>query len=727
TAVGGNADTLRLYNSTGGVASPVLTPPTSTYLEPLYSPNEAAVRSIAAFNVVGSSNSAVLTTATFANAPVSAASTFTLVGITSAAAAWGTGGNTSGTEYTALLSTRTPLTLTDTGLLAVTTAPSGSPSAPFSNLTPDTSYYLFVRAVGRTGAPSGYSALGSTVTGVNEPVTAASTFSAVAITSMTASWSTNGNLAGTRYEAILSTTTPLIGTHAGNIVLSTRPEGGPSGLFGGLTPDTSYYLFVRAVGRSGNPTPYTSLGSTVTAVSEPGSAASTFSAVAITSMTASWNANGNPAGTLYEAILSTATPLITTHAGNIALSTRPEGGPSGLFMGLSADTTYHLFARAFGPAGSPTGFSALGSTASLADKPSASSVTAVSSSALSLAWSGGSNPSDTLYEVSYSSVDAFASGAAISTGARASGTTASLGGLSASTTYYLRVRAINRRGLPTEFDAAVSTLTAPPLPAVPGTPVGAALGISSISWTWTASTYSLSYEVYSASSGALLASPASTSFAQTGLSTNTAYGIRTRGINATGASPLSAAATTYSAAAQPGQPSVSGRTSNSLSLSWDASGNPSGTRYEISLSTDDFALNFSTPVPLSSGLTASATTFGGLQLGATYYSRVRAFNGDSSPSGFSSRVSTLTLNFPDPPSGLAAAALSSTTLLWTWTDASSDEAGFRVYSATAGKVSPDLAANTTFWLQTGLSADASAQNRVVSFAASSKSFLRNAT
>ncbi|MEK7743917.1 MAG: fibronectin type III domain-containing protein, partial [Elusimicrobiota bacterium] len=547
-------------------------------------------------------------TVTYPAEPGSAASTFSVVAISSLTVSWGANGNPAGTRYEAVLSTAFPLIATHAGTVAVTTAPSGSPSAPFSNLTPDTSYYLFVRAVGRTGAPSGYSALGSTVTGVNEPVTAASTFSAVAITSMTASWSTNGNLAGTRYEAILSTTTPLIGTHAGNIVLSTRPEGGPSGLFGGLTPDTSYYLFVRAVGRSGNPTPYTSLGSTVTAVSEPGSAASTFSAVAITSMTASWNANGNPAGTLYEAILSTATPLITTHAGNIALSTRPEGGPSGLFMGLSADTTYHLFARAFGPAGSPTGFSALGSTASLADKPSASSVTAVSSSALSLAWSGGSNPSDTLYEVSYSSVDAFASGAAISTGARASGTTASLGGLSASTTYYLRVRAINRRGLPTEFDAAVSTLTAPPLPAVPGTPVGAALGISSISWTWTASTYSLSYEVYSASSGALLASPASTSFAQTGLSTNTAYGIRTRGINATGASPLSAAATTYSAAAQPGQPSVSGRTSNSLSLSWDASGNPSGTRYEISLSTDDFALNFSTPVPLSSGLTASATT-----------------------------------------------------------------------------------------------------------------------
>ena len=91
TAVGGNADTLRLYTSTGGAASPALSPPASTYLESLYSPNEAALRSIAAFNVGCSSNSAVLTTATFTNAPVSAASTFTLVGVSSAAAAWGTG------------------------------------------------------------------------------------------------------------------------------------------------------------------------------------------------------------------------------------------------------------------------------------------------------------------------------------------------------------------------------------------------------------------------------------------------------------------------------------------------------------------------------------------------------------------------------------------------------------------------------------------------------------
>lgn len=360
--------------------------------------------------------------------------------------------------------------------------------------------------------------------------------------------------------------------------------------------------------------------------------------------------------------------------------------------------------------------SAVLTTASLADKPSGASAAAVSSSAITLAWSAGLNPSDTLYEVSYSSVDAFLSGASISTAPRAPGTTAAVGALAPSTTYHLRVRALNRRGVPTEFDAAVSTLTAPPLPAVPGTPSGAALGVSSISWTWAASAYALSYDVYSASSGALLASPASPAFAQTGLSTNTACGIRVRGVNATGASPLSAAATTYSAAAQPGRPAVAGRTSNSISLSWDASGNPSGTRFEISLSTDDFVLDFTTPVPLASGLSAAATTFGGLRLGATYYARARAFNGDSAPGGFSERVSTLTLNFPDPPSGLAAAALSSTTLLWTWTDASSDEAGFRVYSATAGQVSPDLPADTTSWLQTWLPADTSAQNRVAAFA-----------
>ncbi|MDP3544220.1 MAG: kelch repeat-containing protein [Elusimicrobiota bacterium] len=64
----------------------------------------------------------------------------------------------------------------------------------------------------------------------------------------------------------------------------------------------------------------------------------------------------------------------------------------------------------------------------------------------------------------------------------------------------------------------------------------------------------------------------------------------------------------------------------------------------------------------------------------------------------------LAVSTPAAPSGFAGAALSASSILWSWTDASDDESGFRVLSGTAS-VSGDLAAGTTVWLQSGLGAN----------------------
>ncbi|MBI5246130.1 MAG: hypothetical protein HY923_03040 [Elusimicrobia bacterium] len=59
---------------------------------------------------------------------------------------------------------------------------------------------------------------------------------------------------------------------------------------------------------------------------------------------------------------------------------------------------------------------------------------------------------------------------------------------------------------------------------------------------------------------------------------------------------------------------------------------------------------------------------------------------------------------PAAPSGFAGAAQSSSSILWSWTDNSTNETGFRIMLG-AGNLSGDLSPNTTYWIQAGLSAN----------------------
>lgn len=678
-------------------------------------PNTTYFLAVRAFNRLATPTGFIAagSTVTRANEPTTEASTFSALGAGSVTAAWNRNANPFGTLYRAVLSTATPLVATHSGNVTVSTAPQGPPSAAFGGLASDTTYFLFVAAVDHGGQASAFTALGSTATHPNAPVSAASTFSAPAPSSMTVSWGANGNPAGTRYDAVVSTAAPLVETHSGNVAVSTRPSGSPSAGFAGLAPNTTYFAFARAFGHGGTATAYAALGATVTQAAAPVSAASTFSLVGTAGLTGSWDAAGNPPGTLYEAVAATAAPLTPGLGGNVTVSTRPQGAPSAAFAGLAANTTYYLFARALSHAGLPSAWAALGSTATRPAAPSGTAPTAVSSFSVSLAWSLNGNAPDTLFEVSTSSVDAFVTGSAIAAAPAAAGGAATLGGLAAFTTHYFRVRALGRDGSGGPFDAVVSTRTLPPLPLAPGTPAGTLLGTSSLSWTWGAAVAATGYEVFSASSGVLLAAPAANAFVQLGLSVNAAAGIVVRGTNAQGAGPLSAPATAFTAAAPAASLAVGGVTPDSVALGWDAASNPAGTRWEVSASSDGFVLSFSTPVPLSAALTASSASVGGLSLATTYHFRVRPYNGDGIPAAFSAVVSTATPAFPDAPSGFAGTALSTGDILWSWTDSSSNETGFQVFASSGGAVSPDLPPGAVSWLQAGLAAGASVQNFVV--------------
>ncbi|MBI2363267.1 MAG: hypothetical protein HYV15_07795, partial [Elusimicrobia bacterium] len=273
--------------------------------------------------------------------PASALSTFSAVFGTTLDLSWGANGNGPGTLYEAVVSTEPlPNALTN---VSVTTRPAGALSVTLTPLLSNATYYAAVRAISHSGAPTAFVALGSTVTRVNPPVTAASTFSAVASTSFTTAWGGNGNSVGTRYEAVASTASPLDLADPANIPVSTDPYGAEGADFSGLGANTTYYLFVAAKARTGELTPYVALGSTVTPAAVPASAISTFSAVEASSMTVFWAANANALGTRYLAVVSTQTPLSVGLPGNRTVSTDAWGAPSADMANLSDNTTYYLF------------------------------------------------------------------------------------------------------------------------------------------------------------------------------------------------------------------------------------------------------------------------------------------------------------------------------------------------------------------------------------------------
>ncbi|OGR96210.1 MAG: hypothetical protein A2902_03095 [Elusimicrobia bacterium RIFCSPLOWO2_01_FULL_64_13] len=100
--------------------------------------------------------------------------------------------------------------------------------------------------------------------------------------------------------------------------------------------------------------------------------------------------------------------------------------------------------------------------------------------------------------------------------------------------------------------------------------------------------------------------------------------------------------------------------------------------------------------------TSELENFNTLTPGSSYQIRAVAedFAGNK---GVMSAITGVIMTLITPATGFAGAAVSTGSIQWNWFDNSSNEAGFRVYSSTTGKVSPDLAADTTFWIETGLS------------------------
>lgn len=295
-------------------------------------------------------------TSTRALPPAAAATAFSAVRISSVSLAWSSGGNPPGlTRYVVQASTASDFNAAASSV-TLSTTPAAAPAATLTALIPATTYYFRVQAVGNAGDATAFAALGSTATASAPPT--GFTLTATSTAALAAAWTDALNPAGTLYELQVSADPAFVGATTSSRTYNTSVS------TAGLAVNTTYYFRLQAFGAGGAGSGLADVGAAATLAVPPASAASTFSAVAITSFTVHWNAGGNPPGTLYVLQASTD-PGFSATASSASVSTAPFGAPAATVTGLSSDATYYVRVQALNDQGAATAFTGLGSTTTL--------------------------------------------------------------------------------------------------------------------------------------------------------------------------------------------------------------------------------------------------------------------------------------------------------------------------------------------------------------------------
>jgi len=422
-----------------------------------------------------------------------------------------------------------------------------------------------------------------------------------------------------------------------------------------LQSGTTYLFKLRAYDIIGNVSDSALNPSTFTYFLPPPSvvAPGAFSGLGVSSLTVNWTTTFST-GTPYYVRLATqaaATPYL--YSGSTQTAAMP-------FTGLTPDTSYYGFVST----SAASGFIASGEGRTLAAAPSSVSFFSVYYSSAALSWSGGANPSGTIYEYEISESGSFAVLTSSSSGTAA---VVFLSGLAQGGTYYGRVRAVNGAGAPTAYVNAVAPAIMHVL--LPDGLVsglsGSALGVSSISWGWTSGSVSAAdyYSLYTGPGVLLATAPfaASGSYAQTGLGPNSAQMLRVAGGNENGEGSLAASATVYTLARVPGDPSAPQVAVSSASITLALNGNPAGTELQLWRSADNLSFSSLYEGPSLSYADAALAEC------SPYYYKARARNGAGIYSGFSGILSFTTMaSTPAAPGGLYAEAQDGARIKLAW-------------------------------------------------------------
>jgi hypothetical protein len=258
-------------------------------------------------------------------------------------------------------------------------------------------------------------------------------------------------------------------------------------------------------------------------------------------------------------------------------------------------------------------------------------------------------------------------------------------------TYYIRLwtrdGALNWSAL---SNAATAQSTIFP-PSAPAGFTATALSTGSIRWSWTdAADNESGYRVLSDTGGVIVDLPANTTcWLEGDLAANTSWYRCAETYNAAGSSAgIAGIAVTF--ANYPTDTVFTGVYLSSVSFQWSANDNPPNTVWGVYRSTDNFTASTSTLKSFGAGYTATSYDDTGLLSDASYYYKVRAFNGSGIASAFGVIISTY-LRDRIPPQAVttltAQAGAQAGKILLTWSAPGDD-----------GMIGP-LAAGSLFGIQ----------------------------
>jgi len=283
-------------------------------------------------------------------------------------------------------------------------------------------------------------------------------------------------------------------------------------------------------------------------------------------------------------------------------------------------------------------------------------------------------------------------------------------GLAATTAYTYRVRSL-KGGLFSGPSNVAAVTTLPAAPAAPTALTATAVSHTQISVTWQDNSGNeTSFQVERSTDNGTTFTPVATvgagvtNYNDTQVTAETRYFYLVRAINAGGFSAYSNQAEATARPNPSGAPSglaVRALSQTALQLTWtDNSGNETSFQIQRKKAGD---AGFSTLANVDANVGSYTDT--GLQPDTFYAYRVVAIHpgGASDPSN-EGIASTLPAS-PSAPSGVGVTPLSSTSLRVTWTDASSNETGFKIERALGSNAFQDVAtvgADVTSYTDTGL-------------------------